>query len=84
MSDENMFNCIDECGLYEDNDKVSPLLHHGCTAMTESEKCKLNFDDGEKKEKKKKKKKTKSGNRIVGGEESKHAMPWMVRKTGRN
>ena len=77
MSDENIFNCVDECGLYEDNDRLSPLLHIGCSAMTESEKCKRNFDDGEKK--KKKKKKSKSQNRIVGGEETKHAMPWMVK-----
>jgi len=71
------FNCLDECGLYEDDDKNGPTLQDACTAMTESEKCKRKFDDGKVKKKKKKKKKS-QGTRIVGGESSSYAMPWMV------
>jgi len=72
---ENSFNCIDECGVYNSEKPWwRPNLLKDCTAMQESEKCKLKFVD-----KKKKRKKRKDGQeRIVGGEESSYAMPWMV------
>ena len=74
---ENGFNCEDECGMYTKNDRVAPLLHESCTAMTESEKCKRKFEDIEKRKRSRKKRK-KDDTRIVGGEPANDAMPWMV------
>jgi len=72
---ENGFNCEAECGMYTKNDKVAPLLHEGCKAMTESEKCQKKFV--EKKRKRSRKKKI-DDSRIVGGEVAKDPMPWMA------
>ena len=74
---ENGFNCEDECGMYTKNDRVAPLLHESCTAMTESEKCKRKFTDNEKRKRSRRKKS--QSERIVGGEVAKDAMPWMVK-----
>jgi len=77
-SDDGSFNCVDECGLYNhQNPWWAPVIHRDCTAMQENQKCKYKFD---KKGKKKKKKRRRSDDqsRIVGGQESEHAMPWMV------
>ena len=76
VGDENDFNCPDECGLYSAKDRIGPHLHDGCLAMSESSQCQAKFVMKDKRKKKKKKKKS---TRIVGGVESKHPMPWMVR-----
>ena len=73
---ENGFNCEAECGLYKKSDLRAPLLHVGCKAMDKSEKCHKKFV--EKKRKRSRKKKTGDDTRIVGGEEAKDPMPWMV------
>jgi len=69
------FNCQDECGLYKKGDDESPDFHKLCEAMDEKRKCKKKY--GVKKRKKKVKKKQ-QGTRIVGGDETKNPMPWMV------
>ena len=72
------FNCPFECGMYEKKDKdFGPKLHSLCNSMKESATCKSEFG---KKEKTKKQKKKISDVRIVGGEQAKYAMPWMVNK----
>ena len=77
-SNENDFNCSEECGLYSAEDRVGPHLHDGCTAMEESEKCKRKFAPPKRKKKRKRKEK-KEGSRIVGGFSAENPMPWMVR-----
>ena len=72
----NDFNCADECGLYQTRDTESPAFHDLCEAMDEKRKCKPKFY--QKKSKKGKTKKKTKGIRIVGGDETKNAMPWMV------
>ena len=78
-SNENDFNCPEECGLYSAEDLVGPRLHDGCTAMEESEKCKKKFAPKTGKKKSKRKGKRKGTTRIVGGFPAKNPMPWMVR-----
>ena len=71
------FNCQDECGLYKKGDDESPAFHNLCEAMDEKRKCKKKY--GVKRNRKNKKKRTQRGTRIVGGDETKNPMPWMVK-----
>jgi len=68
------FNCPDTCGEYKKEDKTMINLQTDCVAYDEKTECPA---DLEKKEKKKKKKKA-ANTRIVGGDEVKDPLPWMV------
>ena len=76
-SNENDFNCPEECGLYSAEDRVGPHLHDRCTAMEESEKCKRKFAPPKIKNKTKQRKKECS--RRLCGLPDENPMPWMVR-----
>ena len=67
------FNCPEECGLYGKKDRTGPRLHNLCTSMNKGE-CKVEASRNQS---------TKimlqnRSNKIVGGLNSKHPMPWMT------
>ena len=56
---------------------MGPYLQNECVAMNQETKCKKEFEVNTTRKVSKKKKK-KNPWRIVGGEEAKKSMPWMV------
>ena len=67
------FICPDECGLYVEKDRTGPRLHNLCTSMNKKE-CRVEAMRNQS---------TKimlqnRSNKIVGGLQSKHPMPWMA------
>ena len=57
---------------------MGPYLQNECVAMNQDTKCKKEFEVKNTRKRSPKKKRKKGGWRIVGGEEAKKSMPWMV------